>query len=153
MALISSNPIVVQSNKAIYWKCKIICMPMRWCALLSLKKPGNHPHLTGDTAFPVERGRCRPGCAQSGGGAGEGPGRTNPGKNCASLKQTTFLVFQDEKGLDDLLKDLELGPLLHPLKPADTRRMVTLREKDLERVKLLLEERGVEFTPVSWPQG
>ena len=71
----------------------------------------------------------------------------------ASLKQATFLVFQDEKGLDDLLKDLELGPLLHPLKPADTRRMVTLREKDLERVKLLLEERGVEFTPVSWPQG
>jgi hypothetical protein len=63
----------------------------------------------------------------------------------ASVEETTWINFKNEKALRELLDDAELGGLLHALKPADMHTSVRVNPKDLERVLKLLEERGVDI--------
>jgi hypothetical protein len=62
----------------------------------------------------------------------------------AAMEESVLLMLKDEQTLQDLLKDPELGELLHPFKPGELRVTARVRPADVERVRALLEERGVE---------
>jgi hypothetical protein len=61
----------------------------------------------------------------------------------AGLEEVTLLSFKDDQTVRELLKDPDLGGLLHPFKAQDVRVTVQVQGKDLERVLRLLTERGV----------
>jgi hypothetical protein len=62
----------------------------------------------------------------------------------ATFETTILVSFKDANTTQELLKDPDLGALLHPLRPADAQVTVQVHAKDEERVKKLLAERGVE---------
>jgi hypothetical protein len=53
--------------------------------------------------------------------------------------------FRDQNTLDDLRRDRALRRLLKPLHPGLTLGLAKVNPADLERVKALLRERGVEI--------
>jgi hypothetical protein len=63
----------------------------------------------------------------------------------AVLEDTHLLIVKDARTAEELLKDPELGDLLHPIRPSDVHTMLQVRTKDLERARRLLAERGVEI--------
>ena len=61
----------------------------------------------------------------------------------ANLEEVTLLSFKDDKTVRELMKDPELGGILHPFKAQEIKVTVQVHNKDLERVTRLLTERGV----------
>jgi hypothetical protein len=57
----------------------------------------------------------------------------------------TVLRFKSDSALKELLRDPDLYSLLHTLRPADIDHLAIVRAKDLEKLRRLLEERGVEW--------
>lgn len=57
----------------------------------------------------------------------------------------TLLRFKSDSALKELLRDPELSAMLRTLRPADIDQLAIVRAKDLEKLRRLLEERGVEW--------
>ena len=62
----------------------------------------------------------------------------------AELEETVLVHLRNEDTLHELLEDPELGPLLRPLDDGRTRSTARVRPKDLDRLRMLLEERGIK---------
>jgi hypothetical protein len=63
----------------------------------------------------------------------------------AALEETILLELESEAVLKELLEDAELGPLLRAFRPRDTQALARVRPKDLDRLRILLEERGIDL--------
>ncbi len=63
----------------------------------------------------------------------------------AALQQVTLLQVQDAATLKELLADPDLGPLLKPFKPTASHPLALVTAEDLQRVRGLLTERGVDL--------
>ena len=62
----------------------------------------------------------------------------------ASLLAVTLLQFRDQDALDELLKESELARYLRPFKPEAKLGLAVVEPNQIERVRDLLAERGVE---------
>lgn len=65
----------------------------------------------------------------------------------AGLEGVTLLQLRDEEVLSELLADPEIGPLLQRFNPAPEGALARVRPADLERLRELLGERGIEIGP------
>jgi hypothetical protein len=63
----------------------------------------------------------------------------------AALEEVVLFQVKDKETLAELLDDPEIGPLLEPFVPADTKALARLRRADLAKIRALLAERGVEL--------
>ena len=63
----------------------------------------------------------------------------------AALEQVVLFQVRDAETLAELLDDPEVGPLLKPFTPPDLRALARIRPADLEKLRLLLAERGIEL--------
>ncbi len=61
----------------------------------------------------------------------------------AELETVVLLHLKNAETLKELLDDPELGPLLHALDDARVKATARVRPKDLDRLRQLLEERGI----------
>ena len=58
---------------------------------------------------------------------------------------TTLLRFKNRGALEQLLRDPQVSGLLRSLRPSDLPEIALVRPRDLEKLRRLLEERGVEW--------
>ena len=63
----------------------------------------------------------------------------------ARLEETVLISFKDGQTVAELLKDEDFASLLHVIRPADVAAMVKVNSKDVEIVRRLFEERGIEI--------
>ncbi|MBM4456657.1 MAG: hypothetical protein FJ011_02640 [Chloroflexi bacterium] len=63
----------------------------------------------------------------------------------ASVHTLTLIQFRDQDALDELLADPDLAAVLTPFKPAAKLGLASVRPEDLEGVRKMLDERGVEL--------
>ena len=63
----------------------------------------------------------------------------------AAIEEMTLLQVRDEKTLSELLADPELAPLIKPFAPAKTKALARVQEKDLDTLRALLSERGIDL--------
>ena len=63
----------------------------------------------------------------------------------AQVENVALLRFKNETALADLLRDPEIGRLLRTFRPAELDQTAVVRSQDLEKLRALLEERGVEW--------
>ena len=61
------------------------------------------------------------------------------------LEPTRLLRFKDETALQHLLRDPEISSLLRKVRPADLEQIALVRAKDIEKLRNILNERGVEW--------
>ncbi|MBI5563322.1 MAG: helicase-associated domain-containing protein [Chloroflexi bacterium] len=64
----------------------------------------------------------------------------------AAIEALTLLQVRDDDTLNELLADPELAALIKPFSPAKTRALARVREKDLDALRALLSERGIDLT-------
>lgn len=64
----------------------------------------------------------------------------------AALEEITLLQVRDAHTLEELLADLDLGPLLRRFTPRHSKALARVRTADLKKLRALLAERGVEVT-------
>ena len=64
----------------------------------------------------------------------------------AAIEGLTLLQVRDENTLNELLADSELAALIKPFSPAKTKALARVREKDLDTLRALLSERGIDLT-------
>ena len=57
----------------------------------------------------------------------------------------TVLHFKTAAALQEFRRDPQLGDLLRTLRPDDLDRLALVRPKDVEKIRRLLTERGVEW--------
>lgn len=65
----------------------------------------------------------------------------------AALEGLTLLQVRDENTLNELLADPELAALIKPFAPARMKALARVREKDLDTLRALLSERGIDLAP------
>ena len=63
----------------------------------------------------------------------------------AAIEALTLLQVRDEATLNELLADPELAALIKPFAPAKTKALARVREKDLDALRALLSERGIDL--------
>ena len=63
----------------------------------------------------------------------------------AAIEEMTLLQVRDEKTLNELLADPELAALIKPFAPAKTKALARVQEKDLDALRALLSERGIDL--------
>ena len=63
----------------------------------------------------------------------------------AQVEDVALLRFKNESALADLLRDPDISRLLRTFRPADLEQTAVVRSKDVEKLRALLEERGVEW--------
>jgi hypothetical protein len=63
----------------------------------------------------------------------------------ATLEQVILFQVRDADTLAELMDDPEVGPLLAPFTPPDTRALARVRPADLAKLRSLLAERGIDL--------
>ena len=63
----------------------------------------------------------------------------------AQVEDVALLRFKNETALADLLRDPEISRMLRTFRPAELDQTAVVRSKDVEKLRELLEERGVEW--------
>ena len=63
----------------------------------------------------------------------------------AQVEDVALLRFKNETALADLLRDPEISHMLRTFRPAELDQTAVVRSKDVEKLRELLEERGVEW--------
>ncbi len=63
----------------------------------------------------------------------------------AAIESVTLLQIRDEDTLNELLADPELAALIKPFAPAKAKALARVREKDLDALRALLNERGIDL--------
>ncbi len=63
----------------------------------------------------------------------------------AQVEDVALLRFKNESALADLLRDPDISRLLRTFRPAELEQTAVVRSKDVEKLRALLEERGVEW--------
>jgi len=63
----------------------------------------------------------------------------------AQVEDVALLRFKNESALADLLRDPDISRLLRTFRPAELEQTAVVRSKDVEKLRALLEERGVEL--------
>jgi hypothetical protein len=63
----------------------------------------------------------------------------------AQVEDVALLRFKNETALADLLRDPDISRLLRTFRPAELDQTAVVRAKDVEKLRALLEERGVEW--------
>jgi hypothetical protein len=63
----------------------------------------------------------------------------------AQAEPVTLLRFKNETALQHLLRAPEISLLLRKLRPSDLNEISLVRAKDVEKLRLILAERGVEW--------
>jgi len=64
----------------------------------------------------------------------------------AALEEVALLQVRDAQTLDELLADPEVGPLLKRFEPARHKALARIRPADLDRLRALLAERGIDLS-------
>jgi hypothetical protein len=63
----------------------------------------------------------------------------------AALEAVTLLQVRDDQTLNELLAEPEIAALLKPFAPGKHKALARVREKDLEALRALLSERGIDI--------
>ncbi len=61
------------------------------------------------------------------------------------VEPSRLLRFKDNTALQHLLRDPEISGLLHQLRAADLNEIALVRAKDIEKLRRILNDRGVEL--------
>jgi hypothetical protein len=64
----------------------------------------------------------------------------------AALEEITLMQVRDEQVLEELFSDPDVGPLLQRFNPRQSKALARVRTADLEKLRTLLSERGIETT-------